>query len=133
VRSGSTKGGTVATRGEYDPVHCTGCGQRLDYTYDLAEFGVCEPCTRKLEDAFIAGFGLQAGEHFEKDTDGNITDWYGDAIFAGAAWMTICERRGAWADAPLDELVSLTKRFLWACHGPLPAPFGDPDDDELDT
>jgi hypothetical protein len=25
----------MAIRGEYDPVHCTVCGQRLDYSYDL--------------------------------------------------------------------------------------------------
>ena len=49
---------------------CEWCGNALDPSYVLADFGVCHPCHRKLDDAFIAGFGLVEGAHYEKDAAG---------------------------------------------------------------
>ena len=111
------------------PTHCDWCGQPLDMSYVMAEFGVCQPCNRKLDDAFIAGFGLVEGEHYETDAAGNVDCWCGDVtVMAGAAWKTICERAGGWDDVPLADLVRRTRDFLAYYHGALPAPFGQPVD-----
>jgi hypothetical protein len=118
----------MTVRGPDDPVCCTWCGHPLDASYALAEFGICEPCNRKLDDAFIAGFGLREGDHYDKGPGGDVTAWCGDVtVFASAAWSTICKAEEAWEDVPLGELVRWTRDFLAYCHGRLPAPFGEPD------
>jgi hypothetical protein len=118
----------MALRRQGDPAGCTWCGQPLDLSYELAEYGVCQACTRKIDDAFIAGFGLREGEHYENSPAGDVEYWLGDVtVCAGGAFLKICERTGAWEDVPLADLVRRTREFLAYYHGPLSAPFGDPD------
>jgi hypothetical protein len=118
----------MTMRGPDDPAGCTGCGHPLDASSALAEFGICEGCNRKLDDAFIAGFGLREGDHYDTGPGGAITAWCSDAVvMAAAAWQTICERAGAWEDVPLADLVRQTRDFLAYCHGRLPVPFGEPE------
>jgi hypothetical protein len=100
----------------------------LDTSHVLAEFGICDRCNRKLDDAFIAGFALREGDHYDKGPDGEVMYWCGnETVFAAAAWRTVCAGAGAWDDLPLADLVRQTRDFLAYCHGRLPAPFGESD------
>jgi hypothetical protein len=119
--------------GPYDDETCAYCGSLLDESAVLDERSACAPCDRKLDDAFIAAFGLVENEHFEKDAAGNITFWRGDAtLIAASAWMTACQQVGPWEDALPAELVAMTRAMaaLWPGGDAWPAPFGLTDADE---
>jgi hypothetical protein len=118
----------MLSRGANDPEVCDQCGTTLDYSYALAEFGTCQACTRHFNEAFIRGFGLVEGTHYERDAAGDVTAWCGDAPFAASAiWLTVCTQTPHWEDRPLAELVRATRRLLATYHGRLPPPFADPE------